>query len=109
MILGGATAAGLGLVNMIAPTNTSIGGSTGGAMLGLTADKAKVTCYTIFHDTTVGPHTVAAVEGEPHNGVMSLSGISGYVQTAAASVAGTMTDTEREQINQMLDGGIYIE
>ena len=109
MILGGATAAGLGLVNMIAPTNTSIGGSTGGAMLGLTADKAKVTCYTIFHDTTVGPHTVSAVEGEPHNGVLSLSSISGYVQTAAASVAGTMTDTERERINQMLDGGIYIE
>lgn len=109
MIIGGAAAAGLGLVNMIAPTNTSIGGSTGGAMLGLTADKSKVTCYTIFHDTTVGPHTIAAVEGEPHNGVLSLSGISGYVQTADASVAGAMTDTEREEINNLLDGGVYIE
>lgn len=109
MIIGGATAAGLGLVNMIAPTNTSIGGSTGGAMLGLVADKAKVTCYTIFHDTTVGPHTVASIEGEPHNGVLSLSGISGYVQTASASVAGSMTDTERENINNLLNGGVYIE
>lgn len=109
VILGGAAAAGLGLVNMIAPTNTSIGGATGGAVLGLTADKAKVTCYTVFHDTTVAPNSVSAIEGEPHNGVMSLSGISGYVQTADASVDIAGYGNEKDMVNNYLNGGIYIE
>lgn len=109
MILGGAAAAGLGLVNMIAPTNTSIGGSTGGAVLGLTADKAKVTCYSVFHDTTVSPNSVSAIEGEPHNGVMSLSGITGYVQTADASIDVAGYGNEKDMINNYLNGGAYIE
>lgn len=109
MILGGAAAAGLGLVNMIAPTNTSIGGSTGGAVLGLSADKAKVTCYSIFHDTTVAPHSVSTIEGEPHNGVMSLSGVTGYVQTADASVDIAGYGNEKDMVNNYLNGGIYIE
>ena len=108
MVLGGAASAALGLVNMIAPTNNSIGGASGGAVLGLTADKSKITCFSIFHDTTVNPHDQSAIAGEPFNGVHSLN-ISGYVQTSGANVAGSMTDTEREEINQLLDGGIYIE
>ena len=109
VIMGGAASAALGAVNMIAPTNTSIGGASGGAVLGLTADKAKITCFSIFRNTTVNPHDQSAIAGEPFNGVKSLSGISGYVQTSGASVAGDMTDTEREDINKLLDGGIYIE
>lgn len=96
----------LSLANDISGNPTCIGANMGGAVLGLTD---KVICYTVFHDTTVSPGSVSAVKGTPYNGVISLSGISGYVQTAAASVAGNMTDTEREEINTLLDGGIYIE
>ena len=101
--LGGA----LGVANSLKPTPTCIGSNSGGAILGIGADK--ITCYTVFHDTAVTPSSVSAVKGTPYNGVIGLSGITGYVQTANASVAGFMTDTEREQINQLLDGGIYIE
>lgn len=106
--LTGATAAGIGLVNSMAPTNTSIGGATGAAALGLT-DKSKIKCFSVFHDTTVQPSNMSAVFGTPFNAVTSLSGIAGYVQTVGASVSGAMTDWERNEINRLLDGGIYIE
>ena len=99
--------AGLGIANAIQPNVTCIGSNGGGAILGVDADK--VTCYTVFHDTTVSPSSVSATIGTPYNGAMSLSGVSGYVQTQNASVSGDMMDSERQQINQMLDGGIYIE
>lgn len=106
----GAAVAGLGIANVIQPQAQSIGSNGGGAFLGLVGYTGyKVYCFTVFHDTTVSPSSVSAVKGTPYNGSMSLSGVSGYVQTMDASVAGSMTDTEREEINQLLDGGIYIE
>lgn len=106
----GAAVAGLGLTNIIQPQPETIGSNGGGAFLGLVGYTGyKVYCFTIFHDTTVTPASVSAVKGTPYNGVLSLSGISGYVQTVDASVAGSMTDTEREEINNLLNGGVYIE
>lgn len=109
VILGGAAAAGLGIVNMASPTPTSIGGATGGAILGLTADKSKVTLYSVFHDTTVAPSNVRSVIGEPYNGKMSLSSISGFVQTASASINMTGFGNDKDIVNNYLNGGIYIE
>lgn len=106
--LAGASAAGIGLVNAISPTNTSISGASGAAALGL-SDRSKVKCISIFHDTAVAPSNPSAVFGTPYNAVLALSGISGYVQTVGASVSGAMTDWERGEVNRLLDGGIYIE
>ena len=106
----GAAVAGLGLANIIQPQPETIGSNGGGAFLGLVGYTGyKVYCFTIFHDVTVTPGSVSAIKGTPYNGVLSLSGISGYVQTMDASVAGSMTDTEREEINNLLNGGVYIE
>lgn len=106
----GAAVAGLGLTNIIQPQPETIGSNGGGAFLGLVGYTGyKVYCFTIFHDTTVTPASISAIKGTPYNGVLSLSGISGYVQTMDASVAGSMTDTEREEINNLLNGGVYIE
>lgn len=99
--------AGLGLANALTPQPTCIGTNAGGAILGV--DPGSVTCITVFHDTTVAPSSVSAEKGTPFNGVLSLANISGYVQTAGASVSGAMTDTEREEINTLMDGGIFIE
>lgn len=106
----GAAMAGLGITNIIQPQPQSIGSNGGGAFLGLVGYTGyKVYCFTIFHDTTVLPSSVSAEKGTPYNGVLSLASVTGYVQTESASVAGNMTDTERTQINELLDGGIYIE
>lgn len=104
----GATGNGLSLANIIAGTPTCIGSNSGGAVLGLTDN---VVCYSIFHDTTVDPHgaTLRAVKGEPFNGAMSLSGVSGYVQTAGASVSMAAFGNDKDIVNNYLDGGIYIE
>ena len=97
----------LGLANNLKPNPMCIGANSGGAILGVAADT--VTCYTVFHDTVVSPSSVSAVKGTPFNGVMSLTSISGYVQTSGASVSGSMTDAEREEINSLMDGGFYVE
>lgn len=108
MALTGAVGAGVGLVNAITPNATTISGASGGAVIGL-SDKSKVKCYSIFHDTTVSPATMSATFGTPTNAVLSLSTITGYVQTVGASVDGDMELSEKQKINSMLDSGIYIE
>ena len=87
-------------------TPSAIGGGGGGAAAGHTLN---VTCVTVFHDTNVSPDSVAAAIGTPAFAYKSLSGLSGYVQTHGASITGSMTDTEREMINSLLNGGIFIE
>ena len=103
----GASAGGIAnMGNILSGMPTSIGSNMGGAVLGVTDN---IVCYSIFHDTTVTPGSVSAEKGTPYNGVLALSGVSGYLQTVGASVAGSMTDTERQEINRLMDGGIFIE
>ena len=97
--------AGAGL-DAILPVFSSTLGGGGGAANEL---YSKVTCWTVFHDTNVNPTSVASIMGTPTMATKSLSGVSGYVQTIGASISGDMLDTERTQINQLLDRGIYIE
>lgn len=100
------TAGAFGLLNVLNGNPSTIGGNYGGAALGLVS---KAVCITVFHDTIEAPSAISAVAGTPFMGSMSLSGVSGYVQTLAASVSGNMTDWERNEINRLLDGGVYIE
>lgn len=108
--VGGALSGGIsaiqGIMNNLEPLPTCVGSTAGGSVFGL---QNKVQCISVFHDTNVSPDSVSAIIGTPSREVKSLSGLSGFVQTVGASVAGNMTDTERSRVNQMLDGGIYIE
>jgi len=101
-----AVMAGLGLVNNIKPFDSSITGNGGSAGQGL---GNTVKCISVFHDTTVTPSSVSAVQGTPYNGVMSLSGISGYVQTSNASINITGYSGDKDEVDSLLNGGIYIE
>lgn len=109
---GGITAAAIGanwasgVMNNIAPNPTCIGGNGGSAAIG---SDVRLWLYSIFHDTVVAPSSVSTVMGVPKMQTMSLASQTGYIQTLNASVAGSMTDTERQRINTMMDGGIYIE
>lgn len=95
-----------GSMNNLSPTPTCIGGNGGSAAIG--AD-VRIWLYSVFHDTVVTPDSVSPIMGVPKMQTMSLAGSSGYLQTKNASVSGAMTDTERNMINSLLDGGIYIE
>lgn len=103
----GVAMATIGLANTIEPMPTCIGSNSGGAGLGLNGNS--VYCWTVFHDTTVAPANINAELGTPANQVMSLSAITGYVQTANASVNMAGHGTDKDDINNLLNGGVYIE
>ena len=91
-------------------------GVTGGGLSGATAATVgTVKCFTICHDTAENPHNIAAIGGEPALISMNTLPSSGYVQTRGFSVksdqisAGAITMQEIEEINSLLDSGIYIE
>lgn len=118
MATGGAAALAIGSgaiaaeFNAMTPIPSSVGGTGGGAILGLrggAGDGFALRCMTIFHDTNISPASVSPIIGTPTNAVKALSGLTGYVETRNASVSGPMTETERNEINRYLDGGIYIE
>lgn len=100
------SAGALGIVNSIKPFDSSISGNGGAAGMGL---GNTVKCFTVFHDTTVSPSSVSAVKGTPYNGVMNLSGVSGYVQTSGASIDIAGYGNEKDVLNNYMDGGVYIE
>lgn len=92
--------------NGIQSNAQSAGAIAGGAGAGLNQN---IILKTVSHNTSVEPNTIAPVIGTPTMANQSLTGKTGYVQTQQASVSGAMTDTEREAINNLLDGGIFIE
>lgn len=47
--------------------------------------------------------------GNPCGKSRAINGLSGYCQTAGFSVSGNMRRTEKDQINALMDGGVYIE
>lgn len=96
-------AASLAAVRPIGASVGGIGGGAGGAL------DLNLRCITVSHNTSAEPNTIASVIGTPTMAHHSLAQKSGYVQTQDASVSGSMTDTERQRINQLLDRGIYIE
>ena len=110
MNIGGAVQSGIGMAqsifNAMQPSSTCVNGGGGGAAMGLSGT---VYCYTIFHDTSDAPEDTNAVMGSPTMAVKSLGSLSGYVQTSGAAIRGNMLDSERQQLNSLLDGGIFIE
>ena len=63
----------------------------------------------ISHDTNVDPSNMTKNYGRPSNKVMSLSGLSGYVQTTNANVNTWAPKQYKDEIDSLLNGGIYIE
>ena len=70
---------------------------------------SNIRVYLISHNTTVNPEDVASVIGRPCNKVVSISSISGYCQTVDFEVNGSMSDDLKEQINNAMNGGVFIE
>lgn len=67
-------------------------------------------CFTVTHKTTQEPSDIIPTLGMPDltTALISSKG-NGYIKCENASVSGTMLDAEREAVNNLLNGGIYIE
>ena len=114
LITGNAVGAIGGLVNTaLASRQRNLGnvGSTGAlssvfATIGDDWRNAYIVC--IAHNTAVEPSSIADTMGRPCQKVREINGLTGYVQTRNASVATGNSDIT-QQINNLLDGGVYIE
>lgn len=47
--------------------------------------------------------------GNPCMKTRTINGLTGYCQTDDFQVSGTMTETEKSEINSLMNGGVYIE
>ena len=114
LITGNAVGAIGGLVNTaLASRQRNLGnvGSTGAlssvfATIGDDWRNAYIVC--IAHNTAVEPDSIAETMGRPCQKVRQINGLTGYVQTRNASVSTGNSDIT-QQINNLLDGGVYIE
>lgn len=61
------------------------------------------------HDTNVEPSSMATNYGRPCNKVLSLSSLSGYVQTTNANVITWAPKQYKDEIDSLLNGGVYLE
>lgn len=69
---------------------------------------SSVACVVMSHNTTVEPSTMASRQGRPLNRVISMPS-SGYVETTNFSVNCNAPNNLKEQINSLMNGGVYIE
>ena len=108
--LGGSTALVGGIFNTVVSSKERNYGSVGSNSGSNSYDIEKqIVLTSICHNTNVEPSSMASNYGRPLNAVRSLSGLSGYVQCANASVNCNAPDNLKEQINSYLNGGVYIE
>lgn len=62
----------------------------------------------ISHNTTVDPDNIRSTQGRPLNRSVRLGDLSGYVQTLNRSIS-TGIDYVSNELNRLLDGGVYLE
>lgn len=82
------------------------GGLSGGASQGLFKD---ISCSTVTKILTDTQANFSGVMGKPVMQKATIGSYSGYVETDGLSVAGNMTDSERDIINSAFNGGAYYE
>lgn len=83
-------------------------GGYGGNAMALQSDSIVLAMVT--RTTRQEPTLYAPIIGRPCMQTLSLASCTGYVQTSNASVTALgMLDEERTAVNNMLDGGVYIE
>lgn len=87
-------------------TQTCVGGIQGGAGAGV---EEYIIAAVQERPTSGAVGNMAAVQGLPYFNTARLGSLSGYVQTRGASVAGSIRGALRDQINGMLDSGIFME
>lgn len=87
-------------------TNTCVGSIQGGAGAGLPSD---IVLSVIERSVSGTPGNMSAVQGIPLCDTRTLSNLSGYVKTRGASVQSIGRGALREQVNQLLDSGIFLE
>lgn len=64
---------------------------------------------TICHSTNVDPSNILSSNGRPLRQVVNLGTLSGYVETRNISVDTNLPSNLKTELNNLIDGGIFIE
>lgn len=103
-----------GISSAVTPTSQKVAGGFSGSVLGAILGN-DVSRWQQFHLITTSritsdePDNMRPVVGNALARTVSLSGLSGYVQTSGASCNIQCFASELSSINQMLDAGLYLE
>lgn len=87
-------------------------GANSGSMasiIGGNPDSFSPILYRICLETDGTIAGINDILGRPYQKVISLSGLSGYVQTVGACVSSNYPKYIVDEVNSLLDGGIYLE
>lgn len=84
-----------------------VGGATGQAWEGLNA--STVSLIRLISPIEYNPADVASVIGRPMMKRASLGSLSGFTMTSNYAVSGTMDKAEKQEINDLMNGGVFIE
>lgn len=103
---GGLASSAAGLISAMGGESGGGGGLSGGAVTGLDLG---VKCWVVSRDIADSQANLNPIIGKPVMGKHTIGTYSGFVQTDGLSVAGNMTDSERDMINSAFNGGAYYE
>ena len=111
LIAQGLGAAGIGTVGSL--KSAEVHTQTNGALSSRIGSKVALTIKVVgmrskVLETVQGAGRIAAI-GLPCYETLKLSTLSGYCQCSGASVSAAATDTELDTINNLVNGGIYLE
>lgn len=120
--LGGAAsgnpiALGAGLISavssVVSPSTYNICGGFGGSVLGtiLGNDVGRWQGFRLActsRQTTDSPENMRPIVGNALYKVRQINGLTGFCQTSGFSVAAPCTAQERQEINALMDGGVYL-
>ena len=84
---------------------TCVGGLSNGAAVGLSTN---IICFTVSHDTTINPSSVADVIGLPSFQKKSLSSLRGYVQCHEFSLDAEAPAPDLESVNRYMNSGVFL-
>ena len=106
MMIGGGVAT--GLAASVTQVTHASGSFAGG--YSFYAGQGLLPTLTLTHAKSVQePSEYVGVVGNPCMKTRQISGLTGFCKTNIFQVSGNMTETEKSQINAMMDGGVYIE
>lgn len=106
-VAGGAMMA-TGILNAAASALTKTP-SCAGSYVGCAEYYDRPVLTTVYHPTAILPTSVSNSIGLPYFAENTLEGFSGFVQTENAHVAVACLDAERDEIERLLNNGIYLE
>ena len=98
-------ASSLNVISAAASNGICIKGSSEGRSMSADTTMRIIVTYM----NTSNPEDLLATYGRPLEECISLSTLSGYLQTTKASISTHLTPAETDAINAALDSGIYLE